>query len=146
MFDNNLKFCREDLEITQRELGNILGVSDKTIANWENAYDSIPLSKLVNFCNLYNYSVDYVLGLTKRNIIYSKILKLDKTEIGKKIRDIRKELKLTQNAISNECSISRTTLTYYELGKNLISTRTLYIICKNHQLSADEILGRKKIT
>jgi len=143
MFDNNLKFCREELEMTQKELGFVFGVSDKTIANWENSYDSIPLPKLVRFCNLYNYSVDYALGLTKRNALYDTKIVLNKKELGKKLRKIRKELHLTQKDIADECSISRTTLTYYELGKNLITTRSLYIFCKNHKLSADDILRNK---
>lgn len=34
MIDNNLKWCREELEMTQEELGIILGASKQTISNW----------------------------------------------------------------------------------------------------------------
>lgn len=144
MMDNNLKFCREELEMTQKELGFVFGVSYKTISGWENNYDTIPLDKLVKFCNLYDFSMDYVVGLERKNIIYSKIPKLNKTIIGKKLREIRKELNLKQKDIANECGISQTTYSNYELGLYLIKTLTLYTICKNHNISMDYVCGRIK--
>lgn len=37
MVNNNIKFCRETLEMTQSELGYIFGVTKQTVSNWENA-------------------------------------------------------------------------------------------------------------
>jgi len=141
MLNNNLKFCRETLEMTQKELGFVFGVSDRTISGWENCYDIIPLSKLVKFCNLYHYSVDYVVGLTRNNQNYkNKKLVLDKKIIGRKLKKLRKDLGLTQQQMADECSISQTAYSNYELGINLISSMTLYTICKNHKVSMDNIL------
>ena len=141
MLNNNLKFCRESLEMTQKELGFVFGVSDRTISGWENCYDIIPLSKLVKFCNLYHYSVDYVVGFTRNNKNYkNKKIILDKKIIGKRLKTLRKDLGLTQQQIADECSISQTAYSNYELGINLISTMTLYTICKNHKISMDGIL------
>ena len=140
MIGNNLKFCREELEMTQTELGNVFGVSDSTVRGWENAYDIIPLKKLVKFCNQFNYSVDFVLGLTRKNKKYSDNIKLDKVKIGKKLKSLRDELDLSQEAIANKCSISRSTYSHYEIGMNLITTLTLYTICKIYKLSIDEFL------
>ena len=47
MLENNLKYCREELEMTQTELGYIFGVSKGTVANWENGYSIMPLKKLI---------------------------------------------------------------------------------------------------
>ena len=142
MIDNNLKYCREELEMTQTELGNIFGVSNSTVRGWENAYDTIPLRKLVKFCNQFNYSIDYVLNLTRENKHYSKIEKLDEVVIGKKLKSLREKLGLTQQKIADECSISRATYCHYEIGMNLITTLTLYTICKNHKISIDEFLRK----
>ena len=49
MICSKLKYCREELEMTQSELGYIFGVSKATVANWENGYGIIPLKKLVKF-------------------------------------------------------------------------------------------------
>lgn len=140
MLDNNLKYAREDLEMTQEELGYVFGVKKATISNWENGYDIIPLNKLIKFCNLYDYSLDFIIGFTRENKIYPKLDKVDKSKIGKKLKDLRKNLELTQQQIANECSISRATYCHYELGMNLVSTLTLYTICKNHKISMDSFL------
>lgn len=142
MINNNLKYCREELEMTQTELGNVFGVSNSTVRGWENAYDTIPLKKLVKFCNQFNYSIDYVLNLSRENKHYPKIEKLDKVAIGKKLKSLRERLGLTQQKIADECSISRATYCHYEIGMNLITTLTLYTICKNYKISIDEFLRK----
>lgn len=139
LINNNLKNCREELEITQEELGRILSVSRKTVTGWENNYDTMPLSKLVKFSNLYNYSLDYVLGLSPKND-YQKIDKLDKRKIGNNLKAIRTELNLTQQQIADECMISQTTYSNYETGQYLITTLTLYTICYKHNLSIYQII------
>lgn len=96
MIDNNLKWCREELEMTQEELGIILGASKQTISNWETGYTPIPLNKLVRFANLYDYSLDFLVGFTRKNIKYNKSIKLDKKLIGKNLKLLREKLNLTQ--------------------------------------------------
>lgn len=140
MIDNNLKFCREELEMTQTELGNIFGVSDSTVRGWENAYDSMPLKKLIKFCNNFNYSVDYVLALTRKNQLYPNHIKLDKKHIGKKLKELRKKSNLSQQKIADICSISRSTYSHYEIGLTLITTLTLYTLCKHYKISIDDFL------
>ena len=73
MIENNLKYCRENEELTQKELGFIFGVHETTVSGWETGKDIIPLNKLVKFCSNYGYSLNFVLGLTRNNTSYSKI-------------------------------------------------------------------------
>ena len=140
MIDNNLKRCREELEMTQTELGYVFGVQKATMSNWENGYSVMPLKKLVKFSNLYGFSLDFILGLDKNNKNYSDKIKLDKKIVGEKLKVLRKTLGLSQKVIADECGISRATYCHYEIGMNLITTLTLYSICKNHKISIDEFL------
>ena len=142
MIGNNLKYCREELEMTQTELRNLFGVTNSTVRGWENAYDSIPLKKLVKFCNLYGYSIDFVLGLSRNNKKYTDKIKIDKVKIGKKLKSLRTKLKLSQQEIADKCSISRSTYSHYEIGMNLITTLTLYTLCKTYNLSIDDFLRK----
>lgn len=50
MMNNNIKNAREELKMTQSELGYIFSVSKSIISNWENGYDIIPLTKLIKLC------------------------------------------------------------------------------------------------
>lgn len=138
MIKNNIKYCREELEMTQQELGYIFGVSGSTVAGWENDHDTMPLTKLVRFSNMYKYSLDFIVGLSRTNNY--KEVKIDKKKIGSNLKIIRDNLKLSQQQIADECMISQTTYSNYETGLYLINTLTLYTICLKHNLSFYDII------
>lgn len=142
MIDNNLKSCREELEMTQEELGIILGASKQTISNWETGYTPMPLKKLIRFANLYGYSLDYVIGFTRKNIRYNNKIKIDSNFIGKRLKKIREKYNLTQQSISDKCNIYQTTYNHYETGYSLIKIMPAYSICKTYNISMDWLVGR----
>lgn len=141
MINNNLKYCREELEMTQEELGYVFGVSKNTVSGWENAHDTMPFNKLIKFCNLYDYALDFVCGFTRKNTKYDKI-KTDKKKIGIKLKGLRNKLNLSQQALADDCNFSQATYSTYETGKFLINTITIYTICKTYNVSMDYIVGR----
>lgn len=95
MLNNNLQYAREELGMTQSELGFVFGFDKSTVSCWENNYSVITFKKLIRFCNLYDYSFDFICGLSRKNTIYPKI-EFDKKDIGVKLKKDRKELGLTQ--------------------------------------------------
>lgn len=139
MYENNLKYIREYMEMTQKELGKVFNVAESTYSGWETGRDVIPLKHLYNFSLKYGYSMDYLLKLNSKNVKYDKLDSIDRKIIGDKLKRIRKDLNLTQQQIADECMISQTTYSNYELGNNLITTMSLYTICKNHNISMDSI-------
>ena len=139
MYENNLKYIREYMEMTQKELGKVFNVAESTYSGWETGRDVIPLKHLYNFSLKYGYSMDYLLKLNSKNVKYDKLDSIDRKMIGNKLKRIRKDLNLTQQQIADECMISQTTYSNYELGNNLISTMSLYTICKNYNISMDSI-------
>ena len=144
MIDNNLKYCREELEMTQEELGYVFGVSRKTISGWETSSNIIPFSKLIKFCNLYDYSLDFVMGLTRNNNRNNAKIKTNKNLIGLRLKDLRNSLNFSQEKFANKCGISQTTYSHYETGLNLITTLNAYAICKTYNISMDYLVGRTK--
>ena len=142
MMESNLKFCREELEMTQTELGYIFGVSKGTVANWENGYSIIPLRHLIKFSNYSGFSLDYICGFNRSNKKLPKIEKLNKEKIGNKLKEIRTSLNLTQCKFAETCHIPQSTYSHYEVGYKMITTLNLYSICKNYNISMDYIVGR----
>lgn len=65
LFGDRLKMLREDKDITQKELGAAVGVSDRVIGYYESnnrfPKDEITLKALGDY---FNVSVDYLLGRT----------------------------------------------------------------------------------
>ena len=119
--------------MTQQELGYVFGVTGSTVAGWENNHDTMPLTKLVKFSNLYKFSLDYITGLSSQNNY--KEVKIDKKKIGTNLKIIRNKLNLSQQQIADECMISQTTYSNYETGLYLVTSLTLYTICLNHNFS-----------
>lgn len=142
MLDNNLRYCREELEMTQDELGIILGASKQTISNWETGYTFMPLTKLVRFCNLYNYSLDFVCGFERKNTRYRNKIKLDKILIGNNLKKLRNDLGITQQQLADKCNFYQSTYNHYETGYSLIKIMVAYSICKTYNISMDWLLGR----
>ena len=127
MIDNNFRRCREEMEMTHKKLGNIIGVSKSRISNWETGYDPITLHRLVKFCNLYNYSLDYVCELIRKNIENGKYIKLDQKKIGKRLKKLRKYLKISQAKFAKKCGIVGTIYNHYETGYSLVCMLMPYV-------------------
>lgn len=60
MFYPNLAAERAKRKMSVEDLAKQIGVTRKTIYNWENA-GNIPMSALIKMADLFNCSIDYLL-------------------------------------------------------------------------------------
>ncbi len=63
----NIKNLRENKDLTQKEVAEILNVSQTTYSRYENGKLNIPSTTLIRLSKFYNISVDYLLGIEKDN-------------------------------------------------------------------------------
>lgn len=49
-------------QMSRDDLAKALGVSRRTISNWQNGSTELPLSKLLSMAQMWNCSIDYLLG------------------------------------------------------------------------------------
>ena len=73
MHFQRLRDLREDRELTQESVGNILGIRQTVYSRYERGYQTIPVEHLLKLADLYNTSVDYILGRTNRIDPYPSI-------------------------------------------------------------------------
>ena len=59
-----IRDLREDHDLTQQEVADILGTSQTMYARYERGANELPLHHLIALCKLYNVSADYVLCLS----------------------------------------------------------------------------------
>lgn len=59
-----LRDLREDNDLVQKELSNILDIDQRVYSNYETGKREIPVHLLVKLSNYYNVSIDYILDLT----------------------------------------------------------------------------------
>ena len=67
-----IRDLREDNDLMQRQLAELLNVNQKTYSRYELGEHCIPLEALIKLAKLYNTSVDYLLGLTDIKEPYPK--------------------------------------------------------------------------
>lgn len=61
-----LRDMREDKDLKQRELAEILNVSQTTYSRYESGELDILSAALIKLADFYNVSVDYILGRTDK--------------------------------------------------------------------------------
>ena len=59
-----IRGLREDHDLTQEKMAEILHCSQRVYSNYERGELDIPTCILIDLSNLYNVSVDYILGCT----------------------------------------------------------------------------------
>ena len=59
-----IRNLREDSDLTQRKMGEILSCSQRVYSNYERGDIDIPTTTLIKIADHYNVSVDYLLGRT----------------------------------------------------------------------------------
>ena len=66
MLYRRIRDLREDSDLTQRELGEILNCSQRVYSNYERGDLDIPTEILIKLADFHNVSVDYILERTDK--------------------------------------------------------------------------------
>lgn len=136
---------REKNNLKQKEVADIIGVSQQTYSTWEVGTKIIPLKHLNELCDYYKVSIDYILGLTDKNLYSGKKIILDKKKIGHNIKIIRSINNLTLRSLAKELNTTSSTISAYETGKTLILTAFAYQIARKYNISLDWLTGKSDI-
>ena len=63
-FIEKIRGLREDNDLTQTQVAEVLGTSQTMYARYERGANEMPIRHLVTLCKFYNVSADYLLGTT----------------------------------------------------------------------------------
>lgn len=72
MFQNRLRDLREDKDLNQKQIADILNVHQTTYSDYELGKLNIPVAALHTLADYYAVSVDYLLGRTNIKDPYPK--------------------------------------------------------------------------
>ena len=61
-----LRELREDRDMKQRAVANILGTTQQVYSRYEKGINEMPIRHLRTLCEYYNVSADYVLSLKRK--------------------------------------------------------------------------------
>lgn len=66
MYLKRIKDLREDHDLTQETLAQILNITQRSYSHYENGDRNIPIEILIKLADYYQTSVDYLIGRTQK--------------------------------------------------------------------------------
>ena len=72
MYENRLRDLREDRDLKQKDIADLLKIHQTTYSDYELNKLNIPVPVLHTLADFYNVSVDYLLGRTSEKKPYPK--------------------------------------------------------------------------
>ena len=141
-FGENIARLRERKGITQIEISKLLNISNSLYSRYEKEIQIIPLKHLNTLCEFYHVSFDYIFGFSNIYCYENEHEGINQIEIGKRLKQFRKDNKLTQVKLAQILNTVHPVIVNYENGRHLIATPFLYDICKKYHISADYLLGK----
>lgn len=92
MLGNKIKQLRLERDLSQKELGQILGVSNVTISMYENN-DRQPDGETIKMlADYFRVTTDYLLGRTENPVATVTLTEKNEKDIAKKMKKLREEL------------------------------------------------------
>ena len=68
-YQRRIRDLREDHDLTQQQVAEILGTSQTMYARYERGANELPIRHLMRLAELYEVSTDYILGRTNRKTL-----------------------------------------------------------------------------
>lgn len=75
---NRIKDLREDRDLFQKDISNILNITQRNYSYLETGKSDIPTDVLIKLSMFYNVSVDYILGITDIQKPYPRTKRKDR--------------------------------------------------------------------
>ncbi len=142
MNTEKIKEIREDAELTQFTMAELLGVTRSAYSLWEINRNTIPLDYLNKISNIFNVNIDYLVDLSDMKIIKFNKIDINKKELGSRIRQARKAINLTQEKLANKLNTTHSVISAYESGKTKVPTLFLIEIAKITNKSLNWFLNK----
>ena len=142
MNNEKIKDLRDELEITQNQISDMLGCTRSAYSLWEINKNTIPLYYLNKLSNILNVNIDYLVDLSdKKSIIFNKV-EIDKEELGRRIKYARKSINYTQEKLANKLNTTHSVISAYESGKTAVPTLFMIEIAKITKKSLNWFLDK----
>lgn len=142
IYSEKLKYLREERELTQKDLGDLLEIHAATYSQFEREDSLIPIKRLITLASFYNVSIDYLFSFTTNRQYNNNLKEINLELSGQRLKEIRKTNKFTQAKLANYLNTTQSNIVGYEKGSFPIATPYLYMICQKFKVSSDYLLGK----
>ena len=138
-----LKAIRRINGYTQKDVANLLNITQRTYSKYETGELSIKISQLVILSGYYKVSIDYLLGLSSN--VNSKYIgrKYDESLLVNNIKYLRYEHNYSQKQLSKLINCSPSLISMVERGESRIQVDMLVALSKLYNKSTDYLMYSK---
>lgn len=126
---NIIKEFRKEICITQEELGKKLGVSKQTVSAWERGVSEVSNNTLVALTSLFPVTMDYLLGMNRRN------------HITNRLKALREENGMNQSELGKLLNVQGAAISKYESGEVPLTGETIVSLAEYFGVTTDYLLG-----
>ena len=70
MYFQRLRDLREDKDLYQKDIADLLGITQTVYSRYERGFQTIPVLHLLKLADFYQTSTDYILGRTNNRVPY----------------------------------------------------------------------------
>ena len=142
MNTEKIKYIREELEITQNEISEMLGCTRSAYSLWEINKNTIPLNYLNKLYNILNINIDYLVDLSDKKTINFNKIEINREKLGERIKQARKSINYTQEKLANKQNTTHSVISAYESGKTAVPTLFMIEIAKITKKSLNWFLDK----
>ena len=144
MNGTRLEELREENNLKSKTIAETLKVHKSTYSQWEHNKIPIPTKRIIELSNFYKINIDYILYLTDKKINIDQKNTIDLISIGKRLKEIRKELNFSLRELGEKLNTAFSSLASYERGEVLVQRDILISLGKMSNCSVDWVLGKAK--
>lgn len=102
-FGNHLRMLRERYGISQEELGRRVGRAGSVISNYENNLKLPSLDVLITMAEIYNVSLDYLVGFNKADqVLLTNMTEEQRDLIHRLIKELKQSTRPVDGGLSAE--------------------------------------------
>jgi len=135
---NRLKDLRNDNDLSQKEIGQLLGVADNSYSRYEAEIINISTKHLKKLANYYNVSIDYIFFRTDIRNSYKESIYQNSND--NRLKELRLSKNKTQKSLANELNMPFRTYLKYENMTRPLNTLILNIFADYFNTSIDYII------
>ena len=68
-----LKDLREDNDLLQKDVAEVLSIAERTYSHYETGQRNVSIEALITLAKFYNTSIDYLVGITNEKTPYPRV-------------------------------------------------------------------------
>lgn len=141
---NRIRELRKHYNYTQQKLANALSITQANLSGWELGKWQPDQEALRKMANLFNVSIDYLLGYDSEHVPLINNNTTNAATIGNNLATLRKANNLNQRDLADFLGITISAYGNYELDQRQPSIENLCKLADYFGVSVDYLIGHEK--